>query len=224
MSISQEYLETAYYGAAANWAKWREDYNHTGPWEKRPILTDETRFARFCIEYSLARNIPGGCDAKNLEEKRKHANARRKRVMEFFRNNEPRSLETLECYASKLALFANKSAIFDGVELNALEEGRSGVGKSVSLVSKVFCFSDPSSYPPIDTLNKAALGGPRSYAQFLDCFRQTHDSVLNRIRKTDWMVPPSFVAPGKHDVFWSRVTDHVLMVCGARRIARENAQ
>ena len=140
-------LITAHYNAAANWARWKDDYNFSGNWSERPLLTNPDRFHLFCSEYSLARNIPGNpsikeTNAQARSRKIELSKARRKVVQCYLRRLEISEQLDVEVTATSIADDANGEHIVDGTELPLLKGG-SRVSTSISLVSKVLCFLDP---------------------------------------------------------------------------------
>lgn len=212
-------LETAYHAAAANWSRWRCDYNFRGKWKNRPLLNDINRFSRFCSEYNLSRNIPGNPALTNKSEKAKLARLRRRVVMDFVRNRpiHPNGCD-INDFAKELSCFANKPHESCGLIVPELPQKGSGrVSVSVSLVSKIACFSDPARFPPLDRLNRIGLGistQNNDYAWFKTKFDETRKcKILKHIYASLNLETPSFVDVSDRDrKFWSRVVDNYLML------------
>ena len=213
-------FDTAWHAAAANWSKWRIDYNWSLDWVSRPLFRCDGRFDAFCTEYSLSRNIPGDPLSKEkgselTKIKRIAAEQRRNVVRSFFQQHgSPNAFTTVDHVAHRVACFANRKH----GELKALPKGH-GVSISPSLVSKVWCFAAPDKYPRSDRLNKAALKHGHRYAGFFEKFETAQQALRASIESENTVLTvPEFVAPDKREAFRWRVTDNYLMIVGARNL------
>ena len=224
-------LIEAHYNAAANWARWKDDYNFSGKWSERPLLTNPDRFDLFCSEYSLSRNIPGNPSIKETSAQARSrkielSKARRKVVQCYLRSLVFAEEIDVERTATSIAEKANGEHNIDGTELPRLE-GRSRVSASISLISKVLCFLDPVKFPPIDRLNRKGIGfssNSRDYQKFCKQLRCAceRDELAVSYQELKLGFPtillPCEEEKWKERFFW-RVVDNYYMLLGSEKFS-----
>jgi hypothetical protein len=209
MELDQRLAEFAFFSAAANWAKWREDFEFDGKPSGLPVLQSPQRFREFLFEYGLNRGIKKGCAEKVRCELSDD------RVVDKLldQDNECRVKSIVDYLVSK--------------ELTN--------GQQTSLVSKVATFAQPNRYVMCDKYVKQGVsfveyeefcGGRnssfRNYANFVSRFMAIYDgeigsrinSFVKRHLGAECLSFPNSL-PGS-SAFALRVLDVYLMVLGGR--------
>lgn len=152
--------------ARENWCKWRDVWEHTGPTNTNPVLSDLKRFQAFLSEYSVYRTIAAG----KADELRK-------------------------CLVRRIAKISDAHGI-DRMEKDLRNKfgARNGRNHIISVLSKVAAFVRPETFVAWDRFAKrginlecqrSASAAFTNYAQYLAEFDAIWNGNLGReIRKS----------------------------------------
>ena len=187
--------------ARKNWEDWREVFEHDGPINENPVLSDKVRFASFCAEYSVHRTI-----RKGRQNQFREALIRSSTFSKAIRDDTGHSLDRLERH------------------LRPKFGSKEGKNRLTSVLSKVAAFVRPERFVAWDRFARAGLNTVlcrplscpfKTYSNYLSDFDSVWNGQLGK-QIRHYGAKHAHAEVEGEDRFLRRVLDIYLMKCGGR--------